>query len=298
MSDGGDQRFEQAHHAASRLVAQGRSHVASAIERLGERIEAAPPSTLVKRDIASARAGGHSLAFGQTLTHLYALNYGIESNLRALEVLMKHVPFYPVPATLLARAISEGAATCAWLLDAKVNADQRAARGYASLFRALEKSIAGARPEDAATLVTIRDGLISELETSRATIQRRTKDGKQSDDVSVVTVGSEYAKINFTISQRVERELPKVGDLYASMSGVVHGEPTWLETARAEPGLKARLIGAVVCWSVEAWSRAAHAWVGVECGPIFNVGDLKRLRESIPPERVELFESERHKRAE
>ena len=89
------------------------------MSRLGERIEDAPPSSPVRQDYASAEAGGHGLAFKQTFTHLEALNFGVYSNLRGLESLMKHDTFYAVPATLVARAICEGAATCAWLLDPK-----------------------------------------------------------------------------------------------------------------------------------------------------------------------------------
>lgn len=293
MTDNEDDRFRQAHRSASRLVTQGLNHVTTTIGGMGQRIEVAPPSSPVMQDYASAQAGGHSLAFKQTVTHLEALNFGIESNLQALDVLMKHGTFYSVPATLVARAISEGAATCAWLLDPKVTADQRAARGYASLFRSVEKTISDVRPDDAAQAVDFRERLIKLLDPSQVTIQRRVKGGKQYDDVSVVTVGTEHAKIGFTISQRVAEELRQIGGLYGSMSGVVHGEPSWLQTARTAPGGKARLIGAVVRWSVEAWSGAVHAWVGVEHGPIFNAGDVKRLAESIAPERLEEFERER-----
>jgi hypothetical protein len=298
MTDNEDDRFRQAHHAASRLVAQGLNHVNATINRMGQRIEVAPPSSPVRQDYASARAGGHSLAFHQTIAHLDALNYGIESNLQGLDVLMKHGTFSPVPATLVARAICEGAATCAWLLDPKVTADQRAARGYASLFRSLQKGISEVRPEDAGTFVAIRDRLINDLETSQVAIRRRAKDGKECEDVSLVKVGTEQARIGFTISQRVAKELPQIGGLYGSMSGVVHGEPSWLETARTAPDGKARLIGAVVRWSVEAWSGAVHAWVGVEHGRIFNENDFQRLIGTIAPERLEEFERERREHAD
>lgn len=281
--------FQVAVNSAGRIVKRCRAHVNSTVRSLQHYTDVAAPSTLYATDRAAAAEGHHRIAFDQTVTQVEALSNALVGYLAGLDLLMRNDTFLSLPATLMTRAIVEVCAACAWALDADSTAGQRAARGYATLFRALENGRSHAMPDDATNFDARRDDLIRLLEGAGIRVTRRVKNGRQLLDVAQVSVGSTQVKTNFNISQRINQAIPSISGAYSGLSSAAHGEWAHVTTAWGSPDSYARRIGWVVHESVAAWSSAMHTWVGVEPALVRNERDLRNLKESIHPDTVASF---------
>ncbi|WP_156138838.1 hypothetical protein [Microbacterium mangrovi] len=280
--DSDDERFQLAVHAMVRLIRQSSAHVVSSVHKMSTWFDNAPSWTPFRTDYDAAAAGDHLIAFRQRIEHVQTMSGALQSHLQGLEVLAAHDTFHPLPATPITRAVAEISATCAWILQADINADARAARTYAALFHSIERGIAEMGVSDATKFAVSRELLVAELRDQGVSVVRRDKTGVKTDEIVQVKVGRSYARTNFQISQRVLEEIPAIGNLYSALSGATHGEYMHVAASWERPDAQARMIGMVVARSVEAWSRAVHAWVGVTPRPVFNQHDVDNLGRSIP----------------
>lgn len=287
-----DARFQLAADAARRIVRQCRTHVDTSTLKYAARLATAPASTPYGIEAAAAAQGQHKLALQWKVAHAEATSNAMLSHLRGLDILLQQGTFYPLPAMPIARSIAEIAASTSWALAANVEPDERAARGYAGLFRSLEKSISGSLSSDAERHRVLREGIVQDLAKSGVRVVRHTKKGISTDEASQVIVGRAHAKTRFQYSQRVAEEIPTIGETYSGMSGVVHGEQIHLSTSWLVPDTYARLIGLVVQESVEAWSRAMHTWVGVQPGLFINPNERFKLIHSVPEQYRAAFDAE------
>lgn len=287
-----DARFQLAADAARRIVRQCRTHVDASTLRYAGRLAAASASTPYGIEAAAASQGQHKLALQWKVAHAEATSNAMLSHLLGLDILLQQGTFYPLPAMPIARSIAEVAASTSWALAANVEPDERAARGYAGLFRSLEKSISGSLTSDAERHRVLREGIVQDLAKSGVRVVRHAKKGISTDEVSQVIVGRAHAKTRFQYSQRVAEEIPTIGETYSGMSGVVHGEQIHLSTSWLIPDTYARLIGLVVQESVEAWSRAMHTWVGVQAGVFINPNERLKLIHSVPKQYRASFDVE------
>lgn len=291
-----EERFQLAANAARRLASQSLAHAERVSSKMSDRIATAVPSSPYGVDEARALSGEHLLAFKQMIDHVEATCNALVSHLAGLKRLLDDDTFHPLPAMVLARSIAEVAASCVWMLRSGLSSDERAARGYAALFFAVQGSIAGSRPEDAERMKKLRDELIEELGQPGAgvKVERRVKDGVPQEDVAQIAVGRgrarARARVQFSYSQRVRDEIPSVSQLYSALSGVVHGEHASITTSWNTPDAYARVIGHVAAESTFAWSCAVHEWVGATPGVFLNQSDRQNILRSMPkPTRAEFI---------
>ncbi|MBZ4488091.1 hypothetical protein LQ938_11545 [Microbacterium sp. cx-55] len=279
-----EQRFQLAAGASRRIVRQSRTHAERVTARLSDWINAVPAtiSTPCGRDKVQALAGDHLSSFGQRLEHLEAQCNAIVSHLSGVQTLLFSDPFQMLPSVPIARAVAEISASCAWELDSRVDSDERAARSYAMAFRSIETVIAQLDGSEAEQLEQLRERLVERLRSQGYGVVRKDRDGVTTNEVVQVKVGRRYAKIGFQYSQRIAAEIPALGSLYASMSGLTHGEPSYLATNWGTPDAVARLLGVVTLRSVEAWSVAIHRWIGASNPPFTNRGHYEDLMRSVP----------------
>lgn len=278
-----DDRFQSAAFAARRIVTQCRAHVEKSTAKLSARTDRASPKSPYGIDAIATAAGTHLIAFEQRIEHVESMCNALVSHLRGLEVLLQQDTLHPLPAIPITRSIAEVSASCSWMLNPKLDFDQRAARSYAALFRAIDASITASRGGDSSRTTEFRQRLVDEVTAHGVRVVRRVKDGKVLEEVAQVTVGRAHAKTGFQYSRRVADEIPRVAGLYSGMSGVAHGEHIPIATSWDAPDAYARMIGAVARWSVGSWSQAVHSWVGVEPGEFVNHVDYDRLVRSMPP---------------
>lgn len=292
MKSDQDERFQLAAHATQRIVHQCRVHVERTVARLPTWLAAASASSAYGADRSAANEGRHRLALEWRVNHAETASNAILSHLRGLDVLLQQDMFLALPAMTIVRSITEVAASTSWTLSSEVDADERAARGYAGLFRTLEKSITGSLEVDAERQRELRETIIRKLEDDSVRIVRRISKNGPTDEVAQVVVGRRHAKPGFQYTRRVMEEIPSVGETYSGMSGVAHGEQMHLSTSWLIPDTYARLIGIVVQESVQAWSAAVHTWVGAEASPFVNPVERQRLLRSIPAKYRARFEQD------
>jgi len=228
-----EERFQTAARTARRISSQCRAHAQRVTSRLSDWINSVPESAASScgQDKTYALAGRHGASFGQRVLHLEAQCNTLSTHLEGIEALLHHDPFLALPAVPIARSIAEISASCAWELCAGVGSDERAARSYATGFRSLEQLILQLGDDDQAErLSDLRESLVAQLKAQGYDVVRLEKDGVRKPQVVQVRVGSAYAKTNFQISRRIKEEIPAVGELYASMSRLTHGEPAYLST--------------------------------------------------------------------
>lgn len=284
-----EERFQLAAQTARRIVRQCRAHVRTSTSKLSDRVNTAASSTPAAIDIGAAAQGRHPLALKQRIQHVESTSNSLLSHLSGLSVLLESDTFLALPAISIARSIAEVAASCAWMLDARIDADERAARGYASLFRSLDSTEHLTDPTQE-RFGERRDKLIAELQKTGVRVDRRKdRHGVEQNQVAAITVGRAHAKPGFRYSQRVAEEIPMIANTYAGMSALVHGEQSAVAMSWDSPDTVARLVGTVVLRSVEAWSRAVHIWVGVSQGPFVNALDVRNIIRSMPPSLLDEF---------
>lgn len=284
-----EERFQLAANAARRLVSQCLAHVKRVSSKMNDRIAAASRTSPYGADEARALKDEHLLAFKQMLEHVEATTNALVTHLAGLKRLLDDDTFLPLPAMVVARAIAEVAASGAWIVHPGLSSDERAARGYAAMFAAVENSISGSRPDDAAAMRKLRVRLRQQLGQPGTNVKielRVNEHGVVHDDVAQVFVGRgrtrARAKVRFNYSQRVKDEIPRASELYSALSAVAHGEHASITTSWSTPDAYARVIAHVVVESTEAWSRAVHNWVGVTPGPFLNEDDRQNVIRSIP----------------
>lgn len=288
MTDDSNDRFQLAAAATTRLVSQCVSHAERVSAKLNDRIAAAAGSSPCRLDEARALNGEHLLAFKQLLEHVEAMCNAMVSHLTGLKHLLSDETFHPLPAMVIARAIAEVAASTSWMLHPGLSSDERAARGYATMFAIVQRSIADAQPSDVARMKELREELIKQLAEPGGdlTIERGNKRGVIQEYVAQITIGRGHdkvrAKVAVNYSQRIEQEIPDIGPLYKAMSAVAHGTQTAITTSWSTPDSYARLIGHVASASTEAWSKALHDWVGASAGRFLNETDRQNILLSIP----------------
>ena len=290
MSDNREsERLQQAARAAQRLVSQCRAHVTRVTSRLSDWTKGAPSTSPLGIDVAAVKAGNHYVAFQQRIRQVESDSNAIASHLHGLEILMKSETFHPLPAVAITRSISELCANLAWILDQRVGMEERAARGYASLFRAIESTSAAAptHAEEA------RDKLIAILDATKVRINRAVdkSTGSERPEVAQVIVGKAQAKTRFQYSQRIRDQIPSLGHMYSLMSGIAHGESAHVSTSWDTPDALARLVGTVTHRAVNAWSLAVHHWVGIAPAPFLNQTDIDNLIDSMPPDLLAEFKA-------
>lgn len=293
MTSDRDERFQLAAHATQRIVHQCRVHVERTVARLPAWLAGASVSSAYGVDRLAANEDRHRLALEWRVNHAETASNAILSHLRGLDVLLQQETFLALPAMTIVRSITEIAASISWSLADEIDADERAARGYAGLFRTLEKSISGSLDADAERQRDLREMIICKLEADKVRIVRRVSKNGPTDEVAQVIVGRRHAKTAFQYTRRIMDEIPSVGDTYSGMSGVAHGEQTHLSTSWLIPDTYARLIGIVVQESVQTWSGAVHTWVGAEASPFVNPVEREKLLQSISAEYRALFEKAR-----
>lgn len=209
---------------------------------------------------------------------------GLLSQLRGLDVLLQAEVFIPTPAVSIVRSIAEISASTAWLLRGDVGVEDRAARTYAALFRAIEKAHHSLGDVSDIDFPALRERVIADVRSEGVIAVRRERKGVEQPEVAGVNIGRAHAKVEFNYSQRIAAEIPRMGTLYSALSGIAHGEQMHLSSVADSPDSLARLIARVTQWSVQAWSAAVHDWVGVEHGRFVNRQDLADLLDSTPPE--------------
>lgn len=279
-------RFQLAAKAALRIVSQCRAHVGRVGERLESYTAAPAQSTPLRRDLAAAVRGDHRLAFQQRITHIEAMSNALRSHLAGLQRLLEDDVFHGLPATAITRSIAEVSASCAWILDANASEDARSARGYASVFHSLELAIAAAQPDDRSRLAGAREKMVAYLDGSGVIVTRKVRHRKPLGAVARVTVGHASADTEYKLTTMVREQIPRLGDMYRSLSAVTHGDTTHVIGAWEAPDQFERRIAVVTWRSVEQWSESVHAWVGVEAGTFVNPADIENLRQSIGPARL------------
>lgn len=291
MSDNREgERFQQAARAAQRLVSQCRAHVTRVTSRLSDWTESASSTSPLGVDVAAVKGGSHYVAFQQRIRQVESDSNAVAGHLYGLEVLMTSDTFYPLPAVAITRSIAELCANLAWILDPRVGVDERAARGYAALFRAIE-STSTAAPTQAEEA---RNKLIGILDATKVRINRAVEKstGRERPEVAQVIVGKAQAKTRFQYSQRIPDQIPSLGHMYSLMSGITHGEFAHVSTSWETPDALARLIGTVTHRAVNAWSLAVHDWVGIEPAPFLNQMDIDNLIDSMSPELLAEFKAQ------
>lgn len=279
-----DERLQQAARAAQRLVSQCRAHVTRVTSRMSDWTKSASSTSRLGVDVAAVKAGSHYVAFEQRIKQVESDSNAIASHLYGLEILMTSDTFYPLPAVAITRSISELCANLSWILDQRIGADERAARGYAALFRAIE-STSAATP---AAAEEARNKLIGILDATNVRINRAVdkSTGRERPEVAQVIVGKAHAKTRFQISQRIPDQIPSLGHMYSLMSGIAHGELAHVATSWETPDAVARLVGFVTHRAVNAWSLAMHDWVGIEPARFLNQTDIDKLTDSMSPELI------------
>lgn len=283
---GDDDRFQLAAQAARRVVKRCRAHASMTTKSLQGYTDKAAPSTLYAKDIANAVAHNHRIAFEQTVNQVEVLSNAIVSHLEGLNLLMRDDTFHALPATVIVRSIVEAAASCSWILEPEVSADERVARAYAVVFHSVEDSIAQLTPKTDLDPAKMREKLVESLSASGVSVQRRTRGDRTFDEVAQVVVGKVRVRTRYNISQRIAEQIPSIGTMYGGLSAVAHGEQFHVLNAWERPDAFARRIGFVVHEAVAAWSRAVHDWVGAEPGLVDNAEDLERIKQSIAPDVV------------
>ncbi len=110
----------------------------------------------------------------------------------------------------------------------------------------------------------------------------RDESGALTDRVAQVRVNNASEKVGSRYAHRVAKEIPLIASTSSNLSAIVHGESMHIAATCETPATYARLIGAVVLRSTEAWSAAVHDWVGVLPASITYPGDWEKLVASIP----------------
>lgn len=284
--DSDDLRSQLAAAATQRIVGQCRAHVERVTGRLEYRLLNASVSSPMAADLADKQ---HAFAFEQRLRYAETASNALLSHLLGLQTLLDHETFYPLPCVPIVRSIAELCASFAWVMDAAVDRDTRNARSYATLFRSIESYIPRMRGEALEQARDTRKKLVSEIDRVGGTAHVRVKDGVTYEEVVKVTIGRGHATTSVNYTQRITAEISGISRLYASMSGITHGEPLHVTSTWLTPGLSARLIGVVAMRSVEAWSVAAHTWVGAQAATFINAEDWRNLLRSVPPELISEF---------
>ena len=266
------------------VVGQCLTHAETSAGKLADRMKTASTRSPHGQDRAAAQAGRFRTAYRQRLSLLEDTTAGFLSQLEGLNVLLANEVFLPTPAVSVVRSVAEIAASTAWLLRADVSVEERAARSYAAVFRAVEKAQRYLGEESDVNLPDLRERLVAEVREQGAIAVRREWKGVKQTEIASVTVGRAHAKVEFQYTQRVATEIPQMGTLYSALSGIAHGEQMHLSSVADSPDSLARLIARITQWSVQAWSTAVHGWVGVQHGPFVNRQDLVNLLNSTPEE--------------
>lgn len=274
-----EERWKLAHRAVRSLVSQCRAHARMVMGDLSHRLDVAHPGSPYGRDLAEAKAGLHLNAYKQIISEVEALNNALIAHLCGLEVLLKNQELFVLPLVPIVRAIAEVASSVCWMLQ-PASTDERAARGYASIFFALEQYASNLR--DSAGL---RDALVGVIESGGGRVQRRG----DTDAVGTVHVGRAHAKISFKYQHRMERTIPFVAGVYGQVSAMVHGETFANDVGWETPDTVIRLVGKVAVESTRAWSEAVNAWTGAETSSFLNRQDEDDLIRSLPPELLAKF---------
>lgn len=213
------------------------------------------------------------------------------SHLRGLEVLLKNEIFYALPTVPIVRALAEVASTCSWMLEPGLTSDDRAARGYASLFRTIEQNQA-LMPDARAT----REWLVKVVTGSGAKIQRRVVQEKTTEEIGTVRVGRAHAKTAFKYQQRLHQQIPSISDMYSGMSAMAHGESSAMGLAWDSTDVLLRMVAKVSLGSTRAWSTAVHAWTGSQLLADFvNPTDEANIIKSMPSEQIAELEALRQR---
>ena len=266
------------------VVGQCVTHAETAAAKLADRMERASARSPFGEDRAAARAGRFRTAYRQRLSLLDDTVAGFLAQLEGLNVLLANGVFLPTPAVSIVRSVAEISASTAWLLRADVSVEDRAARSYAAVFRAIEKANHSLGEGSDLELPELRERLVAEVREEGAIAVRRVWKGVEQAEIASVTVGRAHAKVEFQYTRRVAAEIPQMGTLYSALSGIAHGEQMHLSSVADSPDSLARLIARIAQWSVQAWSSAVHGWVGVQHGPFINRQDLVNLLNSTPEE--------------
>lgn len=286
-----DPEFQLAMDASRRIVSQCRNHARKTMQELKANTETAAESTVFRKDLDRAVAGHHYRAFAQTQSHVEATGNAVLAHLEGLDTLLQDEYFRPLPATAVARAVAEVASSSCWILDSSADSDTRAARGYASLFRAMNLAIRHSESANSATVRKERRRLVKELSKAGIEIGFVSPKAKKAEEVSSVTVGAAKAATDYKLTERIKTHVDGIGEMYASLSSISHGESVHILTSWDDPGLHGRRIALVAMYSTQAWSKALSEWIGVAPAPFINRNDLRRLRESIPADRLARLEA-------
>lgn len=286
-----EERLLLAGFTARRIVAQCRAHAESVTKRLSDRINGAAATTPCGEDVAAGRRGSHGIALQERINTLESMSNALVVHLRGLEVLMNHKIFYALPTVPIVRALAEVASTCSWMLEPGLTADDRAARGYASLFRTIEQNQAQLKDTRAT-----REWLVEVVTESGARIQRRVVAGKSTDEIGTVSVRRAHAKTAFKYHHRLEQQIPSISAMYSGMSAMAHGETTATGLAWNSTDVLLRMVAKVSLESTRAWSTAVHTWTGSELlADFINPIDEANIIKSMPPDQVVEFEALRQR---
>lgn len=292
--DDADEDFLLAMYATTRLVKQCEAHTRKAVARLNDRVNAAARSSPCGVDRARAERGLHRTALDRRIKDLEDASNTLAMHQLALVQLLSGTVFLPLPVISITRSVAEISAFLSWLLHPGISRQQRDARAYASLFRSVENAITHTRLADSFRFVELRKNLIEQMAKQKVHVTyARDDSGAFTDRVAQVRVNNASEKIGFKYSHRIAKEIPLIAGTYSNMSAMVHGESMQIAAAYDTPATYARLIGAVVLRSTEAWSAAVHDWVGVTPAPFTYPGDWDNLVASIPAALREQFDLER-----
>lgn len=283
-----EERLQLAAYTARRIISQCRAHAETVVGRLSGRINKAASSTPCGQDVAAGRAGSHKVAFQERLDILESMSNAVVSYLGGLDVLLENEVFYALPTVPILRSLAEVAATCRWMLEPGLTADDRAARGYASLFYTVEQS--KARMDDP---VAAREKLVVIVTEGGGRVQRRVSAGAPTDEVGTVRVGRAHAKTAFKYQHRLQQQIPSISSMYSGMSAMIHGESPALGLAWDSPDVLFRMLAKVALESTRAWSSAVNTWTGIEhLAPFVNAADEANIIKSMPPEHIAEFNAE------
>lgn len=283
-----EERLQLAARTAERIISQCRAHAEAVVGKLSDRINNAATSTPCGQDIVAARAGSHKVALQERLDIVESMSNAVVSYLRGLEVLIKNEIFYALSTVPIIRSLAEVAATCHWMLEPGLTTEDRAARGYASLFRTVEQS--KARMEDPAKA---RELLVQIVTDSGGKVQRRVSEGVTTDEVGTVRVGRSHARVAFKYQHRLQQQIPSISTMYSGMSAMIHGEGAAIGLAWDSADVLFRMVAKVALESTRAWSDAVNTWTGTEYrGPFVNETDQANIINSMPPEQVAEFKAE------
>lgn len=210
-------RLQLAWHTARRIVSQCRAHAETVVGRLSDRVNNAAFGTPCGEDVAAGRVGSHEIALQERLDILESMSNAVVSHLCGLEVLIKNEVFYALPTVPIVRSLAEVAATCSWMLEPGLTTDERAARGYASLFHTVEQN--RGHMKDA---VQARELLVKIVTGSGGKIQRRIIQDVTTEEVGTVRVGRAHAKTAFKYHHRLQEQIASVSAMYSGMSAMIH----------------------------------------------------------------------------